>query len=157
MAVIVARCLLWPRGGVRAVKGAAQRVFPAWPRFCRHLFSWHTQATMDFSLSSGINTYIWHYFLFPCLYWVVEELIPGCWRPNVSIKVICNLKVWSAVSFACAALGGEEEIKKEEASKDEISWPWSKKVGSKVGACTDPGRNTVSCLGRGLKVCFGVH
>lgn len=41
--------------------------------------------------------------------------------------------------FTCAALEGEGEIKKEEASMDEISWPWNKKVGSSKG---------------GLKVCF---
>lgn len=49
----------------------------------------------------------------------------------------------SAVCFTCAALEGkEEEIKKEEASKDEFSWPWSKKVGSSKG---------------GLQVRFGVY
>lgn len=37
----------------------------------------------------------------------------------------------------CAALGDEEEVKKEVAEKDEFSWPWSKdkdKDKDKVGA-----------------------
>lgn len=42
-------------------------------------------------------------------------------------------KCGPAVCFVRAAVGKEEEVKKEEANKDELSWPWSKKVCSTVG------------------------